>query len=118
MNHHDVIHEVRWSWIPLFFAPLAFLACVGAIVCPVARRFLWLVGVLSIVVGSAGEYFHLSATLAERGHATIWHALLPAATGPGPRGLCGAWVCCSCWWRGGSGVTARRLRLDTAVARC
>ncbi len=34
MNHHDVIHEVRWSWTPLIFAPLAFLACVWAIVCP------------------------------------------------------------------------------------
>ncbi len=76
MNHHDVIHENHWSWTPLIFAPLAFLFCVGAIFRKWGRGSLWVVGLLSIVVGMAGEYFHLDATLAERGHATIWHALL------------------------------------------
>lgn len=58
INHHDVIHETPYSWTPLLFAPLAVLFCLFCLGMASWRRAAWTFGLLGLLVGAAGTFFH------------------------------------------------------------
>ena len=82
MNHHKVIETNRLSWTPLFFAPVAVALCLTGVFSAVGRRRAWIVGLLGLAVGGAGELLHLYFDLAEVQDITLWQALLNASRPP------------------------------------
>jgi hypothetical protein len=58
LNHIEVIHENIFSWTPMLFAPLAVLFCLLCAGMASWRRAAWTFGLLGLLVGAAGTYFH------------------------------------------------------------
>lgn len=76
MNHHEVIHETPYAYIPILYAIFAIIACSSMVFMHHRRRMAIVVGVIGLLVGGAGMLFHNIPTITERGHQTIWHVLI------------------------------------------
>lgn len=76
MNHHAIIRENPWSLTPIIFAPLAVIVSLICVFSASWRRQAWIPGVVALLVGIAGTLFHNIPTILERGHQTVWQALL------------------------------------------
>ena len=82
MNHHKVIETNRLSWTPLIFAPLAVALCLTGVFSAAWRRRAWIVGLLGLAVGGAGELIHNYLDITETQGITIWQALINASRPP------------------------------------